>query len=244
LPADGVYRIVASDVAGESGAYELTLAIASPDVKGNLVPDQTVVETLDVGARHHWLFEGKEGDIVSISMTAIDEDMDTYLVLFDPSGEQLTTDDDSGGNSNAAILEFALPRTGTYRVVARGYNEEQQGRYELALEMVELEIQGNLIYDQVASATLEPGGRHHWLFEGEVGDVVSISMVAVDGDMDTYLELFAPDGEWVMSDDDSGGDSNAAILEFELPLTGTYRVLARGYSNADTGDYELSLTKQ
>jgi hypothetical protein len=244
LPADGVYRIVASDVAGESGMYELTLDIARLEIKGRLTPGQTEVETLDAGARHHWLFEGESGDIVNISLTALDEDLDTYLVLFDPSGEQLTSDDDSGGDSNAAILEFALPRTGDYRVVARGYNEEQKGRYELALEIVELEIQGTLAVDQVASATLEPGERHHWLFEGAAGDIVSISMVAVNGDMDTYLELFAPDGEWVTGDDDSGGNSNAAILEFELPLTGSYRVLARGYSIADTGDYELTLTKQ
>ena len=45
---------------------------------------------------------------------------------------------------------------------------------------------------------LEPGTRHHWVFEGEAGDVVSISMLAVSEGMDTYLELFAPNGVRVM----------------------------------------------
>ncbi len=152
------------------------------------------------------------------------------------------TDDDSGEGANAAILEFELPDAGTYRVVVRGYSSEQTGEYELTLEKGQLEIRGTLAYDEAVSMTLKPGNRHHWVFEGEAGDVVSIAMIAVDDDMDTYLELYAPGGEQVMTDDDSGGDSNAAILEFELPLTGTYRVVARGYSSYDTGEYELTLT--
>jgi serine protease Do len=91
--------------------------------------------------------------------------------------------------------------------------------------------------------TLDPGLRHHWLFEGEEGEIVTIYLIAVNGDWDTFLELYAPDGDQVMIDDDSGGDSNAAILGFELPLTGSYRVVARGFSSFDTGEYELTLTK-
>jgi len=243
LPADGLYRIVASDLSGESGEYELTLEIAQLEIQGSLSPDQIVAATLEPASRHHWLFEGETGDIVTISMTALDTDLDAYLELFAPSGELVTMDDDSGADSNAAIVEFELAHTGTYRVVARAYNDEQAGKYELTLEMAQLAIEGTLAYDQAVTAVLKPGEHHHWLFEGTAGKVVSISIVAVDEDMDTYLELFAPNGERVMTDDDSGGDSNAAILMFELPLNGTYRVVARGYSDVDTGTYELILTR-
>ena len=243
LPEDGLYRVVASDISGESGKYELTLGMAQLEIKGNLTYDQVASATLKPGARHHWLFEGEQGDIVTISMTAVDEGMDTFLELIAPDGEQVVTDDDGGEGSNAAILEFALPHTGIYRVVARGYGNDDAGEYRLTLEQAQLEIEGNLTYGQVASATLKPGTRHHWLFEGEQGDIVTISVTAVDKDMDTFLELFAPNGEQVMTDDDSGGGSNAAILEFELPLTGTYRVTARGFSDYDEGRYELILTK-
>jgi hypothetical protein len=64
----------------------------------------------------------------------------------------------------------------------------------------------------------------------------------VGGDMDTYLELFAPDGVRVATDDDGGGGSNATIVVFELPLSGTYRIIARGHSDEDVGEYELALT--
>jgi hypothetical protein len=241
LPADGLYHIVASDLSGESGTYTLTLEMAQLEIEGNLAPGQAVAATLELGARHHWLFEGEAGDIVSISVVAVNEDMDTYLELYAPDGEQVMADDDSGGDSNAAIREFELAHTGTYRVVARGYDEAQSGEYTITLEMVQLEIAGTLAYDQATSATLEPGGRHHWLFEGEAGDVVTISMIALDEDLDPYLELFAPNGEQVATDDDSGGGSNAAIREFALSHTGTYRVVARGYSDVHTGEYELTL---
>jgi hypothetical protein len=243
LPADGSYTIVASDISGEAGTYELTLEMAQLEIEGVLTFGQTIAATLEPGVRHYWSFEGATGDIVTISMLASDGDWDTYLELYTPDGEQLAFDDDSGGDSNAAILEFELPLTGTYRVVARGYNADEAGDYELTVEKVELEIQGNLVPDETVAETLEPGVRHHWLFEGDEGETVTISLIAVDEDWDTFLELYAPDGEQVTIDDDSGGGGNAAILEFELPLTGIYRVVARGFSSFDTGEYELTLTK-
>ncbi len=243
LPMDGLYRIVASDLSGEPGEYELTLEMGQLEITGELVPDQTVAATLEQGVRHHWLFEGKPGDVVNISITALDKDLDTYLELYAPNGEQVTTDDDSGGGSNAAILDFELLRAGPYRVVVRGYNDEEAGEYELVVEVAQLEIEGNLVPGQAVAATLEQGSRHHWLFEGELGDIVDISIVGIDEDMDTYLELYAPDGEQVMTDDDSGEGANAAILEFELPDAGTYRVVVRGYSSEQTGEYELTLEK-
>jgi hypothetical protein len=63
----------------------------------------------------------------------------------------------------------------------------------------------------------------------------------MSGELDTYLELFAPDGVRVMTDDDSGSGSDAAILAFELPLSGTYRIIARGHDDEDVGKYELTL---
>jgi hypothetical protein len=102
-------------------------------------------------------------------------------------------------------------------------------------------LQGTLAYSDTVDAFLEPGTRHHWVFEGEAGDVVSISMLAVSEGMDTYLELFAPNGVRVMVDDDSGTGSDAAIVAFELPLSGIYRIIARGHGDEDVGEYELRL---
>jgi hypothetical protein len=162
--------------------------------------------------------------------------------LYAPDGVLLTDDDDSGQGFDALIEYYELPSSGDYRVVALSGLFSAAGKYELTLERTDMVVEGVLSYGDTVDVILEPGTRHHWLFEGRAGDVVTISMTASDEDMDAYLELFAPDGVRVMTDDDGGGDGDAEIAGFELPLNGTYRIIARGYADDDGGEYALSLT--
>jgi len=191
---------------------------------------------------HGWFFEGSKGDVVTIAMRSLDQDLDSYLVLYGPDGLLLTEDDDSGEDLDALIEYYELPADGTYRVVAQGAVYGEAGTYELALERADLVVEGILNYGDTVEVVLAPGLRHHWLFDGQEGDLVTITMRAMTEEMDTYLELFAPDGVRVRVDDDSGGDSDAEISEFELPEGGTYRVIARGYSDDDVGRYMLILS--
>ena len=222
-----------------SGDYVLNVDIVEPSGGGMLWYTSTVEGVLPAPwSQHVWTFEGGEGQVVSIAMDAADDVLDCYLELYGSEDIFLTDDDDSGAGYNALIEYYTLPFTGTYSVITRGGEFGATGAYTLTLELTEMVVQGTLTYDDVVSATLEPGARHHWLFDGEEGDVVSISM---SGELDTYVELFAPDGVRVAVDDDSGGSSNAAIVAFELPLSGTYRIIARGHDDEDVGKYELSL---
>jgi len=240
--ASGTYVIYALTYSGE-GDYALSLEVADePTIGGAIEYDQTVEETLGQDVEHGWLFQGSEGDVVTIAMNAPGDDLDCYLVLYGPDGVPLTDDDDSGRGLNALIEYYELPVDGTYRIVAQGALFETVGMYELTLERTEMVVEGVLTYGDTLNATLKRDQRHHWLFEGRAGDVVTISMTASIADMDTFLELFAPDGVRVLTDDDGGGDSNAQISAFELPLSGTYRIIARGYSDEDVGEYKLTLT--
>ncbi len=241
VTTSSAYTIHALTYSG-AGDYTLSLEVVEEPSGEVIEYGQMVEETLAEDARHVWFFQGAEGDVVTIAMNARDEDMDCYLELYGPNGVALTDDDDSGEGFNALIEYYRLPADGAYRIVASSGMFGAAGAYGLALERVEMVVEGTLTYGETMSATLESGTRHHWLFEGEEGDVVTISMTAVGGDMDAYLELFAPDGVRVMTDDDSGGDANAEISTFELPLSGTYRIIARGYDDGDVGEYELALT--
>ncbi len=78
-----------------------------------------------------------------------------------------------------------------------------------------------IAYGQTLSGTLTADFPYgYWTFEGTEGDSVTISMVGV-GDMDTYLELYGPDGIVLMADDDSGGNSAALIADYVLPGPGS-----------------------
>jgi len=236
----GTYTIHALTYGGE-GDYTLHLEIAEEPSAGGIIEyGQTVEEILTEDMEHGWFFQGSEGDVVTIVMKALDDELDCYLELYGPDGLSLTDDDDSGEDLDALIEYYKLPADGAYRIVAQGALFDIAGVYELTLERTEMVVEGTLVYGETVNATLEPGKRHHWLFEGQAGDIVAISMTAEN--MDTFLELFAPDGVRVMVDDDSGGDSHAKILAFVLPLSGTYRIVARGYGDDDVGGYELTLT--
>jgi catechol 2,3-dioxygenase-like lactoylglutathione lyase family enzyme len=235
------YTIHALTYSG-AGNYFLSVRTVEPS-GGGVLWYGAVVEGMLVApwSRHTWTFDGAEGYVVNIAMNATDGVLDCFIEFYAPDGVLLTTDDDSGIGYNALIEYYTLPAEGTYRVVVRGGEFGSTGTYVLALVQTELVVQGTLAYSDTVDALLEPGTRHHWVFEGEAGDVVSISMTAASEGMDTYLELFAPGGVRVMVDDDGGAGSDAAIVAFELPLSGIYRIIARGHDDEDVGEYQLTL---
>lgn len=92
---------------------------------------------------------------------------------------------------------------------------------------------GDSFFDSVTSAS---GDRI--TFYGWSGDWIRITMWSTN--MDTYLELLAPNGALIASNDDSNGSTDSLIYMDSLPSDGTYTIIARGYSG-DTGSYSLSL---
>ena len=84
------------------------------------------------------------------------------------------------------------------------------------------------------------GVTDEWTFEGTAGQAIIIALQAADGSgLDTMLDLRAPSGTIEESNDDSGGTRNSRVHR-SLSETGTYTIIAKGYSGA-TGAYELTL---
>jgi hypothetical protein len=87
-----------------------------------------------------------------------------------------------------------------------------------------------------------------WTFEGQAGDVVTITMDATElasGGLDSYLQLLSPAGEILIENDDASATTvNAAIVDFTLPEDGTYTINATRFgleTGLATGEYELTL---
>ncbi len=123
--------------------YELTITV-NPDGSAHSNNDGTIT-TPDTGAGGNpviaygdtvtgslnneqyilfYDFEGQAGDAIVVTAERTSGDLDTYLGLFDPQGELLAQDDDSGGDRNAR-LEFTLPATGTYSIAVTRYQVEE-----------------------------------------------------------------------------------------------------------------------
>lgn len=77
-----------------------------------------------------YTFEGKAGQQIVIEMSS--NEVDSYLILLAPNGEDVAHDDDGGGGSNARLVT-ALPADGTYTVLANSYRPGETGRYNIRL---------------------------------------------------------------------------------------------------------------
>lgn len=84
------------------------------------------------GQRDRWLFDGRAGE--QVRMTMITMGTDPYLELYNSAGKLLASNDDQI-ERNAAI-ELTLPTDGTYTIVARMVNDDQTGTYRIALEKI------------------------------------------------------------------------------------------------------------
>lgn len=145
----GTYQIgVTSYQAGESGRYELRVAVeeaetapaASPagavaltagrSTSGQFAPgDATLASGEYVDA---YTFEGRAGQTARIDM--LSTAVDPYLIVRFPDGRQ-TENDDVGPNDRNASVFLRLPADGTYQVLCTTYRPAEVGAYDVALSL-------------------------------------------------------------------------------------------------------------
>lgn len=138
LPLTGTYYVdVLSYGDGATGTYSLMLDYASSGGAPSSINSEvisygsTVNQTLGAWVGDEWLFEGAEGDVVTISM--VSEEFDTFLDLYDPFLFRVAMDDDGGSGSNSLISSIELPFPGVYTIVARAFGPVEEGDYTLSL---------------------------------------------------------------------------------------------------------------
>jgi Bacterial pre-peptidase C-terminal domain/Circadian oscillating protein COP23 len=79
-------------------------------------------------------FEGKAGQRIIITLTS--QAFDPYLILLDSNGDSLSQNDD-GGSSADARIEYTLPADGKYTIYVNSYSGGGTGTYSLSLQAVE-----------------------------------------------------------------------------------------------------------
>jgi hypothetical protein len=79
---------------------------------------------------HVWRLEGRRGQRLVLDL--VSADFDAYLVVRDPDGYTLGSDDDSGDELDAR-LRVILGRDGVYRVITTAVGDSARGRYTLTV---------------------------------------------------------------------------------------------------------------
>lgn len=226
------YLVIFREEISAQGFTEL----GSPE-GGNLGSDQEIRFSME-------LMAGVEYKIAGVC----DSDcMDMDLVLYDPSGNEVTSD----------LLPDAFPLLSTTPVTS--------GSYRIAAVMVDcslepcgfqvatfvkgegigpggVAISGTIVADATHRGTLEAGDVQ--LTEGEYFDQYSVEAragqrIIVDlrsPDFDTYLILEAPGGE-AERNDDYDEDTMHSHVEMVAPEDGSYAITVTTFSAGSIGDY-------
>jgi len=168
-------------------------------------------------------------------------------VLMTESGERLAENDDSGASTDSA-LEVTLPDDGTYLLVATRFLEAEGfagGDYRLTVRDTAQDSRDGFIAigDVVNGRVSGMNPREIYAFEGEAGDVITLQVTHEPGDVALQVELKGPDQRRLaLSEPSEAGE--AALVDFELPEDGTYRVTVQRPRTRETENlaYELTLS--
>jgi uncharacterized protein YfaP (DUF2135 family) len=86
-----------------------------------------------------YTFDGKAGQVATLSMERLNGTLDPVLFLIGPGGDQLTQNDDAAADTtNSAINNFVLPIDGKYTVIATHFGGQYgvtAGDYRLTLRL-------------------------------------------------------------------------------------------------------------
>ena len=265
----GAYIIVATRYDDSAGSFVLSIEEAENSGMGvtRLAPLPLRYGESRTGALSHgqyerfYSFEAAAGDLITVSMTrGASGDLDSLLILADAEFAPIQEDDDSGVEfQDALISDYRIPAAGRYHIIATRYDGARGttgGEFRLALDIAESPL-ASLPADAVSlsygtSETGKISGDNEadlYAFYGRRGEVISISMTRVDGNLDTYLEVLNAAQAVVARNDDTGGSQNSLIDNFQVPATGMYTIRAGRFSGTDgnpdtAGAYVLVLAER
>lgn len=208
--------------------------------------------------QREYTFEALAGEVITVDMTAASGDLDPYLSLLDPRGEEIASNDDLDGTTrNSRIESFSIPQTGTYTIVATRFSADlgtTTGDFQLTLTRAggttPISTSGHIAYGETVTGEINSTAfEARFTFEGQAGDVINIQHNATSGDLDPFLRLLDATGTELTSNDDDeqvDGTLNSFIHDFPLPNTGTYTIVATRFNEQmgnTAGSFELSLER-
>ncbi len=210
----------------------LALPAAAQTFSGTLEPGDA---TRDFGEPYDaYTFEAQEGQEVTVHLEG-EPSLDTYLVVRAPSGAEWFNDDFAGANVSQVALVAGEP--GTWTAWASGFNNAQQGSYDLTITL------GGIAEVSTTQGRLDPSDRQ--LVKGEYADTLRIDAPASGRftvellcyGFDGFLRVTSPGGQVWRNDD--AGTMNVSRIENLQGAPGTWTADITTVSPEEVGAYDL-----
>lgn len=280
---DGTYTIIATrfqrELGSTLGAFTVRLSdepentarptneppppTAVGSTQGSMLDyGDTIVNTInDDNFEFIYTFTAEAGDVVDISMTAIDGILDSLIILRNPNRDQIAeNDDDPEGRGRDSFLRgFVIPADGEYSIVATRFQRElgsTTGTFSLQLALSDGEgAQSNNenipdidFGDTVEGQITRDDGSVEFQFEALADDVIGIRMQTRSGTLDPLVILLDEEGNEIArnDDDEEGIGRDSYLRDFVISADGTYTIVATRFQEAvgtTTGIFTLTLEK-
>ncbi|MGB7337892.1 MAG: PPC domain-containing protein [Phototrophicaceae bacterium] len=200
--------------------------------------DEVVTGSLDDNNYEQiYTFEGQAGDTITISMQSEGDDvrLDSFVFLRDAQGNDLTFDDDAGGNLNSFVGPYTLPDDGVYTVVATRFSQEQgtsSGDYTL---VVNLEDVQSIVIGEAVSVSFETlNAFEFYNFTAEVDAVYYINLRLVEGETNAEISIRNQQNQFINTIGiDPNNPENFLLVRLAAGETVTVFVRNYGYYNED-----------
>ncbi len=187
-----------------------------------------------------------EGDFVTLGVRKIraESNISFAVEVYDPTGERVgvSTGRIANAGGDTVIPLLPIEQTGTYSVFVTAEGNAFSD-YIIAYGFgpnFEDQQRGPTSADQPYESQIgKRGFRDVWQVNLNAGDAITIAANPLNRSLDPIIELFAPDGSLVTSDDNSGGYPNALIAEATAPVTGVHHIIVSAASGITAGPYRL-----
>ncbi len=168
-------------------------------------------------------------------------DFQIYIVV---SGQLIFTDTVSIDFNERYLTSFSIDQNNVASPSDAGIIQIAGGSVTLPYQQ-ELASAISISGGDVFTGSITPSNKFDiYVFEGQIGDVVTIQMDATSQTLDTLLYLIDPSGAEIAFNDDAGDSTNSAITNLTLTQNGQYIILATHFGTiygGTTGGYNLSL---
>lgn len=201
--------------------------------------------TIDINNAVVYEFTGTAGDAVSID--AVGQGVDTYLVLADASATNLAEHDDISTDNLNAHIDFVLPANGQYLIGVFGYSA---GPFTLTLNRQEsgspnVPVTNQQPIGDTVTGTIDntAPSKEFSLTGVPAGATITIDVRATSGDLDTYVALVL-NGQSVAENDDIEQGNTNSYLEYQQAAAGDYTVVVTRYGGSDgktQGNFEATI---
>lgn len=244
-------------LAGLRTHYTNTTAFLSYEMESPLALNQIVFGTVD--DNHPAIlfpYQARVGQVVDIEMTNESSTLDMFVLVIDPKGREVARATAAGPDApSLALRGISITEAGQYVIAASRYMQlfgRSSGDFSLRVVENRGGASSGLFSSPVGYGAVVRGGplnaqnpEQIYTLRGTAGDVITITMNAVTGDLDPRLGLSDNLGNLLalVDDDLAAGVIDSAIVNYTLPHTGYYSIIAtRFMGNDNGGEYQLRVS--